>query len=171
QPIATPHKLAPAQAEYPLPDKLDEAVLRLRDAGIALVASLCQLQFSPRGSRFPLHGGTGVDGTANVVKYREFKSTLDAPTPRGTVLDSQTGLSTEGYVVNYGTSFLMAMRYTDDGVEARALLTYGQSENPSSPHHDDQLALFSQKQWRPILFSEQQIVGDPALNEYTVSLQ
>jgi acyl-homoserine-lactone acylase len=171
QPIATPHTLAPAPAQGsdPILNALAEAVLRLADAGIAPDAPLGQVQFSPRGPRFPLHGGTGLEGTANVVRYQHLKSTLDATTPRGTVVNPQTGLSSDGYVVNYGTSFLMAMRYTDSGVEARALLIYGQSGDPSSPHYDDQFPLFTQKRWRPILFSEQEIAGDPALETYTVS--
>lgn len=172
QPRDTPNTLVPAPASGadPLLDKLAEAVLRLGDAGVALDAPLGQVQFHPRGgSRIPLHGGIAVDGTANVVSYRTLKSTLDAATPRGTVINSQTGLTTEGYVVNYGTSFLMTMRYTDSGVEARALLTYGESEDTSSPSFNDQLPLFSQKQWRPILFSEQEIASAPALETITVT--
>jgi acyl-homoserine-lactone acylase len=172
QPIDTPRVLVspPEQGADPLLDKLAEAVLRLGDAGVALDSPLGQVQFVPRGGqRIPLHGGTTVDGTANVVSYRTLKSSLEAPTPRGTVVNSQTGLTTGGYVVNYGTSFLMAMRYTDSGVEARAVLTYGESENTSSPHFNDQLLLFSQKQWRPILFSEQEIASDPSLVTLTVT--
>lgn len=43
----------------------------------------------------------------------------------------------------------MALRYTDSGVVARTLLTY------------NQLPLFSQKQWRPLLFSQQALAGAP----------
>jgi acyl-homoserine-lactone acylase len=164
QPKETPNTLVPppASGADPLLDKLAEAVLRLGDAGIAVDAPLGQVQFSPRGgSRTPLHGGVAVDGTMNVVNYRVLKSSLDETTPRGTVIDSQTGLSTDGFVVNYGTSFLMVMRYTDNGVEARALLTYGESEDPSSSHVNDQLPLFSRKQLRPILFSPQELASVP----------
>ncbi|HEX8820196.1 MAG TPA: penicillin acylase family protein, partial [Archangium sp.] len=166
QPRDTPNTLVPppASGADPLLDKLAEAVLRLGEAGLAVDAPLGQVQFAPRGgSRVPLHGGTTVDGTANVVHYRVLKSALDATTPRGRVITPQTGLTTEGYVVNYGTSFLMAMRYTDSGVEARALLTYGESEDTASSHFNDQLPLFVQKQWRPILFSAEEIASAPAL--------
>jgi acyl-homoserine-lactone acylase len=164
QPKETPNTLVPAPASGadPLLNNLAEAVLRLGDANIAVDAPLGQTQFSPRGgTRTPLHGGLAVDGTMNVVSYRILKSTLDESTPRGPILDSQTGLTPDGYVVNYGTSFLMAMRYTDSGVEARALLTYGESEDPTSSHFNDQLELFSQEQWRPILFSAQELAGSP----------
>lgn len=164
QPMETPNTLVPAPASGPDPllDKLAEAVLRLGDANIAVDAPLGQVQFSPRGgTRTPLHGGIAVDGTMNVVSYRILMSTLDETTPRGPLLDAQTGLTPDGYVVNYGTSFVMAMRYTDSGVEARALLTYGESGDPTSSHFNDQLQLFSQKQWRPILFSLQELAGAP----------
>jgi acyl-homoserine-lactone acylase len=161
---------APASGTDPLLDKLAEAVLRLGDAGLAVNVPLGQVQYSPRGgSRTPLHGGIAVDGTANVVSYRILKSTVDEPTARGTVITPVTGLSTEGYVVNYGTSFLMTLSYTDRGVEAQALLTYGESGDPTSPHFNDQLPRFSQKQWRPILFSAQEVANAPALETFTVT--
>ncbi|WP_257447734.1 acylase [Archangium lipolyticum] len=172
RPMETPNTLVPAPAAGadPLLGRLAEAVLRLGDAGIAVDAPLGQVQFSPRGgARTPLHGGTTVDGTMNVVSYRTLKSTLDETTPRGRVIGTQSGLSTDGYVINYGTSFLMAMHYTDSGPEARALLTYGESEDPASSHVNDQLQLFSQKQWRPILFSEQEIANAPSLETTTVT--
>ncbi|PTL85496.1 acylase [Vitiosangium sp. GDMCC 1.1324] len=172
QPRDTPNTLVPppGSGTDPLLDKLAEAVLRLGDAGIAVDAPLGQVQFTPRaGSRIPLHGGVAVDGTMNVVSYRILKSTVDAATPRGTVISSQTGLTTEGYVDNYGTSFLMAMNYTDSGVEARAVLTYGESEDTASSHFNDQLPLFAQKQWRPILFSAQEIANAPDLETITVT--
>jgi len=172
QPRDTPNTLVPAPASGadPLLDKLAEAVLRLGDANLSVNVPLGQVQYSPRGgSRTPLHGGIAVDGTANVVSYRTLKSTLDETTARGTVITPLTGLSTEGYVVNYGTSFLMTMRYTDSGVEAQALLTYGESEDTTSSHYNDQLPLFSQKQWRPILFSAQEVASAPALETLTVT--
>lgn len=164
QPKETPNTLVPAPESGPDPllDRLAEAVLLLADAHIAVDASLGPVQFSPRGgTRTPLHGGIALDGTMNVVSYRILKSSVEDSTPRGPILDAQTGLTPDGYVVNYGTSFLMAMRYTNSGVEARALLTYGESEDTTSPHFNDQLQLFSQKQWRPILFSPQELAGAP----------
>ena len=41
-----------------------------------------------------------------------------------------------------------------------AILTYSQSENPESEHYADQTRLFSQKQWVPMRFTEQEIRGD-----------
>jgi acyl-homoserine-lactone acylase len=61
------------------------------------------------------------------------------------------------------------MQFTDDGPEARAFLTYSQSAEPDSPWFSDQTELFSQKQWRPILWNEADIAADPNLIEYVVT--
>jgi acyl-homoserine-lactone acylase len=110
--------------------------------------------------------------------YDVFKTQLGPPMPRGEVVldgnnDPGTDLTTEGYVVNYGTSFIMTLQYTDDGPEAAAFLTYSESDDPASPHFADQTPLFSDKEWRPILYREEDIadavedeltvVGDPPL--------
>ena len=71
-----------------------------------------------------------------------------------------TDLTDEGYVVNYGTSFIMTLQYTDDGPEAAAFLTYSESDDPSSPNFADQTPLFSDKAWRPILYREADIADD-----------
>jgi acyl-homoserine-lactone acylase len=173
-PLATPHTLVPAPAEGrdALLDRLAEAVLALEQAGLSLTTPLGQAQYAPRGGqRTALHGGIVVDGTANVVSYRTLNATLEPQTPRGTVVNAQTGLTSEGYVINYGTSFLMAMRFTDTGLEGRAVLTYGQSGNPASPHANDQLPLFAGKQWRNMLFTEQDISKDPNLRTLTLAVR
>jgi acyl-homoserine-lactone acylase len=174
QPIATPNTLTPAPATGtdPVVTALQAAVARLAQGGVAPDATLGEAQYHPRGSqRFALHGGLGRDGVANVVTYRNSKSSVDPSTPRGTVIDpanNPTGISTQGYVVNYGTSFLMAMEFTDAGPRGEAFLTYGESEDPASPFLSDQLALFSAKSWRPIKFTDADIAADPARTEKNI---
>ena len=46
---------------------------------------------------------------------------------------------------------------------ARNILTYSESDNPSSPHHFDQTRLFSQKQWLVDRFCMPAILASPAL--------
>jgi acyl-homoserine-lactone acylase len=89
--------------------------------------------------------------------------------PRGEVINDNTDLTTEGYVVNYGSSFVMALQFTPDGPRARAFLTYSQSDDPTSPYYSDQTRLFSDKQWRTILFDEEAILDDPGLELERVS--
>jgi acyl-homoserine-lactone acylase len=47
--------------------------------------------------------------------------------------------------------------------DAVTLLGYSQAEEPSSPHHADQTALYSQKRWVTERFCEADILSSPAL--------
>jgi acyl-homoserine-lactone acylase len=175
EPVNTPRSLqpAPSSGPDPLADKLAAAVLKLEAAAIPLDRPLGQAQFAYRGTqRIPLSGGIDLDGVPNVVAFDDgLNSSLEPATRRGPVLVWETGLTAEGYVINAGTSFLMAMEFLDSGVRARALLTYGQTATPDSPLYRDQLQLFSQKQWRSIAFSEEEISDDPALVKYELQEQ
>lgn len=172
-PFTTPGTLtpAPAQGEDPMLVKLAQAVTLLTSSNISLDAPLGTVQFTPRrGLRIPIHGGHNRDGVANVVNYGTIQSTLiDVPPARARLLNGETGLTSDGYVITSGSSFLMALEFTDTGVQARALMTYGQSSNPASPYYSDQTELFSGKQWRDIRFTEEQILADPALVVQSVS--
>ncbi|GHG72597.1 acylase [Comamonas sp. JC664] len=169
-PIATPHTLAPAPAEGadPVLTSLARSVSTLTAAGLALDLPLGEAQYSPRvsGERIPIHGGGNYDGAANIVNFGNLKSTTPSSdynsAVRGTVINSRTALSQQGYVINSGSSFIMAMEFTPGGVQASALLTYSESSNPASPYYADQTRLFSQKQWRPILFTPEEIAAAPA---------
>jgi len=91
------------------------------------------------------------------------------PSPR--IADRVEGsrlLTEEGYPINSGTSFLMALEFGADGPRAMAFLTYSQSGDTQSPHFTDQTKLFSAKEWRPILFRENEIRSDPELTEITI---
>ncbi len=70
--------------------------------------------------------------------------------------------------MNRGSSFIMILAFTDRGPQARALLTYGQSGDPQSEHSWDQTELFSKKAWRPVLFTEAEITGNPKLQTEVV---
>ncbi len=109
------------------------------------------------------------EGVTNKVDYGTFKSTLDQGLERGDVINSASNLSTDGYVINNGTSFIMTMTFTPEGPDAWAFLTYSESDDPSSPHFADQTQLFSDKTWRRCLFLEADIAADPNLVSYDVS--
>jgi acyl-homoserine-lactone acylase len=172
-PFAKPSTLvaAPATGDDPLLVKLAQAVATLTRAGVALDKTLGEVQFTRRaGTAIPLQGGLHREGVTNVVSYGVARTTLfDYKEPHLPTYNSATLLSSEGYPINNGASFVMAMQFTDQGPSANAVLTYSQSGDPTSPHHADQTRLFSQKQWRPILFTEQQINADTNLVETTVS--
>jgi acyl-homoserine-lactone acylase len=174
-PLTTPHTLAPAPStgNDPVLIALAQAVTMVRGAGFRVNQPLGELQYSPRvaGQRIPIHGGQGLDGTANVVSYTTTKSTTplgDFTAPRTAPRNPRTGLSREGYVVNSGTSFLMSMEFTSTGVNARALLTYGETSNPASEYFADQTLMFSNKEWRPILFTDEQITSSEDFQQVKV---
>ncbi len=145
-------------------DALAGAVVRLRNAGVAIDAPLRDAQYTFRGGeRVPIHGGGRAEGVANLIIYNNLKTTVPEPLPRGEVLNGGTDLTTDGYVVNYGTSFIMAMQFTDESPEAYAFITYGQSDDPGSPYHVDQTRRFSDKDWRRLLYTEEDIEQDPNL--------
>ena len=74
-----------------------------------------------------------------------------------------------GYAVNYGSSFILAAELGPAGLEARALLTYGNSSDPASPHYRDQLEAFAAGALRPVRFTEADIAADPALVSEDIS--
>ncbi|AUX27285.1 peptidase S45 [Sorangium cellulosum] len=166
-PLATPRDLAKAPETGPDPIlvALGEATLSLAQAGLDPSTPLGEAQFTRKGDEIiPIHGGNGREGVANVVAYSTGNnSTLLPRIEAGEVLNEVTGLTTSGYPINTGTSFLLALEFTTDGPRAEALLSYAQSHDPASPHFADQTAMFSRKAWRPALFAQEDIEADPAL--------
>ncbi len=160
------------QAPQLTPDGLDRTP---EEIGRAIVAAAARLprampadgalgaaQYAPRGgARIPVAGGDELDGVANVVSWRDFNFTT-LPRERRSSPVSPSGLTADGYPVNYGSSFVLAAELTPAGARARALLTYGNSSDPASPHYRDQLEGFARGQLRPVLLTEAEIVADPA---------
>jgi acyl-homoserine-lactone acylase len=172
-PVGTPNGLSEAP-EDPADDRILEAlanaILRLEQVGYTPITTLREAQFTKKGAEIiPIHGGSGLEGTTNIITYSVLKTTAAPSMSRGELVNPSTDLTTEGYVVNYGTSFIMAMQFTPDGPEARAFLTYSQSDDPSSPYYADQTRLFSNKQWRRILYREDDILADPGIELEQVS--
>ncbi len=165
-PVATPSGLAAAPGEGPDPVlvALGRAVQTLDAADLPVDVTLGDVQQAERGGTMvPIHGGSGVDGTTNVVAWGRGWSTLDPAlvalerTPVTT--DSQLATTTDGerstvgYRINNGTSFLLALEYTDHGPRARSFLTYGNTADRSA---DDYLATterFSDKDWKDVRFT------------------
>ena len=111
-----------------------------------------------------MHGGFAKEGIANVVGYNAgLNSTLLPKVSRPPAIDGTAGLTERGYVINYGSSFVMAVEFGPDGPRGEAFLTYSQSEDPRSPHFRDQTELFSRGEWRPLLFRDADIAADPNL--------
>ena len=98
---------------------------------------------TPQG-RVPLHGGSGEQGVLNALD--------GAP------------LGREGFGdIIAGTSYVHLVTWDQGRLVARLMMAAGQSTDPASPHHDDQLPLFSRKQLVTPPFTEAEIAADPKL--------
>ncbi len=138
KPVETPAGLKmddPAVADK-VWQTLAQAVKNVRAAGFALDATLGSVQ-RPHITEeaIGLHGGDEVEGVLNNLRD-EFASAI----------------TTRGLRINYGTSYLQTVTFDERGPVAQALLTYGQSSDPASPHANDQMRLFSQKKWPTLPF-------------------
>ena len=138
-PLNTPRDLK--ERSYLVTRAMRQALAYLRQKGIPFDAPLGTLQVADKaGDPIPIGGGTGETGNANVVVSR-------APVENPKEL----------YTVNYGSSHIQAVSFTDTGVKASTILTYGQSLDPSSPWYDDQTAMFGQKQWVEFPFTDAEV--------------
>ena len=126
---------------------MSEAIASLRDRGLAFDAPWGSLQVAgDRGAPpIPLGGGTGdAAGNANALASRWAKDNRDRYRP-----------------VTYGSSHIQAISFLPGGrVDARTILTYGQSEDPTSPYSSDQTEMFSRKRWVHFAWTDAQVRRD-----------
>ena len=119
----------------------DPAVLNaLRTAA----GQLAQLQLAPdaplgdvmgemRGdTRIPIHGGPAGTGVFNMIIPVD-------PVPG-------TGWTS----VMHGSSWIMTVEFSEEGVRSEGVLTYSQSTDPTSAHFGDQTELYSRKGWEAL---------------------
>lgn len=146
--------------------QLAKAVLVLEQAGVALDATLGEVQFveysnldgSPSGEKLPWEGGNNIEGGFNVFRSIANDSSLIPRHIYPTIPGSQISGEGQGYQVSQGSSWIMLVNFTQRGVKARGLMTYSQSVDPTSEHRDDQTRLYSeQPQLRPLYFTERDI--------------
>jgi acyl-homoserine-lactone acylase len=120
-------------------------VQELSQAGIQPNAQLGDYQAITRGGRrIPLGGGTDALGVVNL---------LDSP------------FGAHGFSEPfYGSGYMHVVAFDGSRCpDAVTLLSYSQSEEPSSPHRTDQTELYSQKSWVRQRFCESDILASPAL--------
>jgi len=171
QPHSTPRGMAPrpATGDDPVLVALGQAVKVLELGGRSVDATLRETQYAPRASsRVPVPGGLGSDGVTNVVNWGGLGSSTETVPRRGDRLAPGSTLTADGYPINFGTSFIMTVDYTQGTPRAWALLTYSNTGNRSSPLFDEQLKRFSEKNWRDVLFTDEQIAADSGLLETIV---
>ena len=148
-PVNTPRDLDGSDTK--VTDALRGAVEDLRAKGIALDVPLGDKQAEPRGSeRIGIPGCSEGEGCFNIISTRR---------------DDQGN-----YDPYTGSSFVMAAGFDAKGrPSGSSILSYSQSENPSSPFYADQTRLFSQEKWLPMRFTERAIKADPAYSKRVVT--
>jgi acyl-homoserine-lactone acylase len=140
---------------------LARAVQILRSAGFSESSTLRDTQFAARSEpRIPVHGGLGSDGVTNIVSWGGLgSSTEDVPT-RGERVAPGSTLTEDGYPINYGTSFIMVVDFTEGSPRAWAFLTYSNTGDRTSDLFNAQMQAFSDKEWRSVLFDSADIDAD-----------
>ncbi|EKE77419.1 penicillin acylase family protein [Gallaecimonas xiamenensis] len=173
----TPAGLAPMPSldpnEDPVLQALAAAAKRLNGAGIALDAPLRDLQYVLKATgkaAIPVTGANAYEGVFNMAETKvPSRSTSDLAinlvgSPRAdsplTSLDEDGSGATERYRINYGSSFVMALAFGEQGPQAQMFLSYSQAHDPESPFFDDQTQAYSQLAWRPMLFSADQVAAE-----------
>lgn len=120
-----------------------DAIAHLKKEDIPFDAKLGDLQRRDMsGDSVAVGGGSHDAGNLNVVTGNE-------------PFDSEFL-----YPVNYGSSHIQAVGFDDDGVNAKTILTYGQSGDPSSKWGTDQTKLFGKQKWVDFPFTKSQIRKD-----------
>lgn len=172
-PVSTPAGLSDEGKDF-LMGQLADSIGRLDKVGIPIDAPLGDHQYTLQGDeRFTVHGGQQhSDGAYNKVQYTfdpALNSSLLPQMPRPPVVNPKTDLTRDGYLINYGASFIMAVEFGEDGPVAEAILTYSQSNDPDSPNFSDQMPLYSSKTWRALPYSRDQIDADASLTSMEVT--
>ncbi len=123
---------------------MKDAIAYLRDQGVAMDATWGSLQVAgdTGAPPIPLGGGLGNEaGNANALASRNPVDNDGRYKP-----------------VTYGSSHIQAISFLDGGrVDTRTILTYGQSEDPTSPWSKDQTRMFAKKRWVHFPFTPAQI--------------
>ncbi|MEU7867573.1 penicillin acylase family protein [Dactylosporangium sp. NPDC049140] len=140
---------------------LARGMQRMRAVGLALNVPMSQVQYTIKnGQKIPVPGSTENVGIANMAQYQPAPgSSLEPFMDPGTFVPG-SDLTNKGYVVNYGTSFLLTLAYTSSGPSAKCILTFGESGDHTSSHYTDQTSLYSQKRLRDCSYSTTAINAD-----------
>ncbi len=161
------------------------AVKNIEASGLSLMASIGDVQFTEKtladgsasGNKFPWAGAKHQEGGFNVFGSAFLDDTLYPIHQYNAVMDIETGkplasgLTEEGYHLNYGSSWMFVVNFTDNGPSARGMITYSQSSDARSAHNNDQNKVYSDTTaLRPILFSEADITGN-VISEMDISSQ
>lgn len=160
-PLGTPRDLVPAPetGADPVLRALALAARRLDELGHAgdPLGALQRMPFED-GTFVGLPGGQYWEGTIGIAEWGPDATTslLPRPTPPEAV-ETTSGHHADGWWINDGNSFVLVVGWEDDGPRGRAVITYGQSDDPASPYLHDQATLYAPGTLRDVAFTEAQI--------------
>ena len=149
-PVGTPRDLD--EGNEAVVQAMTDAIAYLQEQGIPLDATLGDLQKAgdPGVPSIGLGGGPAGTGNVNVLSTSDRADT-DAL-----------------YGVDFGSSHIQAVAFTDEGVDASTILTYGVSTDPTRASSSDQTALFAQERWVDFPFEAAEVAAD-AQSRYEVT--
>ena len=101
-----------------------------------------------------------MEGVIAVAEYSSGNATLLPVEAHGATVNPATDLTVDGYQDNDGNSFMLAVQLGEGGPDARAVMSYSESDNPSSPYFDDQTRRYGQGTMRDVAFTEEEIAAD-----------
>ena len=142
-PVNTPNRLASNNPHVTI--SLGDAIADLRNANVPLDATVGSQQWVEKnGVKYPIHGGIGdPHGNFNAI-WAGWSSSNGVTSPDG------------------GSSYVQVVTWNDGPCpDARKILTYSLSSDPTSPHFADQTALYSQKGWVTDRFCAADIAASP----------
>jgi acyl-homoserine-lactone acylase len=144
RPVDTPRDLK--EDDEGVISALERAVDFLDGRGVALDAQLGEQQVAgflhaPEGDEaIPVGGGPGNTGNANMVSRSRPAANTDRL-----------------YAIDYGSSHMQAVSFTDDGLRASTMLTYGIPIEDEHPEFAGQTEIFSAGEWVDFPFTEDEI--------------
>lgn len=134
-------------------------------SGIPFDATLGEYQWEIRSGEFlPIHGGTGIDGAADIVDCCSERTSLQPTADSGTQVVAGSQLQDVpgagiGYPIERGASFVMALQFGPDGPAAEAILTYGNPDDPTDPAYAVGLQNFSAGEFQPLAFTDDAVAA------------
>lgn len=154
-PVETPRDLDESNSD--VVKAMKDAIASVRSKNIAMDAPWGDVQVAGDDGADPiaLGGGDGdLAGNANALASRNPEQN-----------------SSYGKAVTYGSSHIQAIAFLPGGgLDAKTILTYGQSENPTSPFSQDQTKMYGNKEWNSFPWTTKEIAAQK-LSTKTVSGQ
>ncbi len=146
-PVNTPRDLNAGRRN--VQQAFNAAVASVRSSGFAYDAPLRDIQHPLAiEDDIPLFGGQFYEGAF-------------------TIADSAP-LSSNGFEVEYGNSYIHTVTWDDNGVHAEGFVTYSQSTDPANPHFADFTREYSAKRWHKFPFTPEEIQAKK-IREYRLS--